>query len=202
MSVSLLKKMRPFLVSLVIVPALMSAPEDAATRTPGLVLANRIRPFTGGAGGTTTMVGKVALRHNLNVAGVVKAPSILTTDATLGSAVLIKTDGTLGVAAVPSTVKCKENIADMGSLSKKIMDLNPITFTYKNDPTQEVQVGLLAEQVEKTFPGYGLVERSEEGKPTAIRYHMLTPLLLNECQQQQKQIQELMDRVSKLEHKK
>jgi len=172
------------------------------------VTADHIRPLIG-TPGTTTMTGNVTLQHNLHVTNNVVAPNIKNVDATGFPAVLIKADGTLGIAAVPSTIACKENIMEIGSLSKKIMDLNPVTFTYKNDPKHEIQVGLLAEQVEKTFPKSGLVERSEDGKPTAIRYHLLTPLLINEYQQQQKQIQslnaqlqELKVLVSKLEQKK
>jgi len=160
------------------------------------VIADQIRP-SNGAPGTTTMIGKF------------RAPNIKNVDATGFPPVLIKADGTLGIAQTVSTTASKKNILEMGSLSKKIMDLNPVIFTYKDDPKQEMQVGLLAEQVEKIFPKSGLVDRSEDGKPTAIRYHMLTPLLINEYQQQHKQIQEMNAQlqelkalVKKLEQKK
>ena len=172
------------------------------------VKADRIRPSIS-TPGTTTMTGNVTLQQNLHVTKSVVALHIKGVDATGCPAVLIKADGTLGIASTISTAASKENIMEMGSLSKKIMDLNPVTFTYKNDPKKEVQVGLLAEQVEQIFPKSGLVERSEDGKPAAIRYHMLTPLLINEYQQQQKQIQdlnaqmqELKAHVSKLQQKK
>jgi hypothetical protein len=43
-----------------------------------------------------------------------------------------------------------------------------------------VQFGLIAEEVEKTFPE--LVARDEDGRPWTVRYHLLTPLLLADVQ--------------------
>jgi len=197
---------------------------DQATKVNGVVRANQIIPLNG-AKGTTQLVGHVILGKSLQVNGRtsflnnVGAPSlnvsgqttlqgnvvashIRSVDATLGEAVMVLSDGTLGVVAVPSSESLKQDICEMGSVSKKIMNLNPVMFTYKNDPTQTKQFGLMAEQVDALFPKSGLVVRSEDGKPSAIRYHLLTPLLLNEYQQQQKQIDALLDRVNKLEQKK
>jgi hypothetical protein len=50
------------------------------------------------------------------------------------------------------------------------------------------QFGLVAEEVAKVYPG--LVIRNEAGQAEGVRYEELTPMLLNELQQQQGRLAE------------
>ena len=60
------------------------------------------------------------------------------------AAVLINTStGQLGT--VPSSERYKENIEPMGNTS--VLDLEPVTFSYRSDPSKAIQYGLIAEQV-------------------------------------------------------
>ena len=64
--------------------------------------------------------------------------------------------------------------------------LRPVTFHYKTEPTGPRQYGLIAEEVAKVYPE--LVTRDAEGAIEGVRYEELTPLLLNELQQQHRQM--------------
>ncbi len=77
----------------------------------------------------------------------------------------------------------------MGEASEKLLALRPVTFKYKQEPvegTQPLQFGLIAEEVAEVLPD--LVIYDEEGRPETVRYHLLSSMLLNELQKQQRQI--------------
>ena len=61
-----------------------------------------------------------------------------------------------------------------------------MTFRYTADPEGAKQYGLIAEEVAEVYPE--LVNKSEEGQVESVQYHQLIPMLLNEAQQQQRQI--------------
>jgi hypothetical protein len=110
------------------------------------------------------------------------------TTATAAVPVLIGTDGQLGTAS--SSRRVKDDIADMGTASKVLMQLRPVTFHYKSDKNpkgRSPQYGLIAEEVEKVAPG--LVARSATGEIETVYYQHLTPMLLNEYQKQQRMIE-------------
>jgi hypothetical protein len=99
-----------------------------------------------------------------------------------GIAVLINASGVLGTTT--SSQFYKERIEDMAGLSEKIYALRPVKFHYKKEALQWEadieQYGLIAEEVEKTFPE--LVARDIKGNVHSVRYHFLIPLMLNEIQ--------------------
>jgi hypothetical protein len=98
-----------------------------------------------------------------------------------GNAVVVSSTGQLGVTV--SSERYKTAIATMGSNSRKLRQLRPVTFHLKADPNGAVQYGLIAEEVAKVYPE--LVIRNESGRIDGVRYDELAPLLLNEVQQQQ-----------------
>jgi hypothetical protein len=110
-------------------------------------------------------------------------------------AVLIDSAGQLGT--VSSSIRFKENVNDMGEISSPIMFLRPVTFNYKERSANEIQVGLVAEEVDKVMPN--LVAHDNEGEIFSVKYHDLPVLLLNELQKQSKLIADLQDRIAILE---
>ena len=105
------------------------------------------------------------------------------TTASGGIDVLIDANGMLGTTT--SSRRFKDNILDMGEASSKLFQLRPVTFFYKpqyDDGSHILQYGLIAEEVAKIYPD--LVVYGEDGQPQTIRYHLLTPMLLNELQKQ------------------
>jgi phage shock protein A len=74
----------------------------------------------------------------------------------------------------------------MGAETAKLSQLRPVTFKLKSDAQGTRQYGLIAEEVAKVYPE--LVIRDEQGRIDGVRYDELAPMLLNEVQQQQKQL--------------
>jgi hypothetical protein len=74
----------------------------------------------------------------------------------------------------------------MGAHSRGLYQLRPVIFHYKQDPQGERQYGLIAEEVTKVYPE--LVTRGATGEVEAVQYHKVIPMLLNEMQQQQRQL--------------
>jgi len=104
-----------------------------------------------------------------------------------GAPVYITPSGQLGVLA--SAERYKTAIAPLGSTTRKLVQLRPVSFHLKTDPTGTVQYGLIAEEVERVYPE--LVIRDEAGKIQGVRYDELAPMLLNEVQKQAAEIRHL-----------
>jgi hypothetical protein len=101
-----------------------------------------------------------------------------------GSAVYVNSMGQLGVLA--SSERFKTNVASMGAATGKLDLLRPVTFTLKSDPQAVVQYGLIAEEVAAVYPE--LVLHDADGQISGVRYEELAPMLLNEVQQQRREI--------------
>lgn len=105
--------------------------------------------------------------------------------------------GQLGVQT--SASRFKTDIRPVGAASDKLFDLRPVSFRYKQaDGSAEhpLQYGLLAEDVAKVLPE--LVDYDETGAAFAIRYHLLTPLLLAEIQNEHAANERLRDEIAVL----
>jgi Chaperone of endosialidase len=93
----------------------------------------------------------------------------------------------------------KQEIRDMEDASAGLLRLRPVSFLYVaavDDREQRPQYGLIAEEVAEIYPE--LVTRNAQGEPTGVRYHVLPPMLLNEIQRQQREIDELRAQVRAL----
>jgi hypothetical protein len=106
-----------------------------------------------------------------------------------GSPVYVNSSGQLGTST--SSRRFKEEISDMGEASNRLMALRPVTFRYNSEIDREerpLQYGLIAEEVAEVYPD--LVQYEKGGEPFSVRYHELSPMLLNEAQKQYWHIQE------------
>jgi hypothetical protein len=100
-----------------------------------------------------------------------------------GIPVYVNTLGQLGTAT--SSLRFKEDVADMGAASDVLMQLRPVTFHYKapyDDGQRVLQYGLIAEEVAAIDPG--LVQLGDDGLPLTVRYHFVNAMLLGEVQKQ------------------
>ena len=107
-----------------------------------------------------------------------------------GATVVASASGQLGVQS--SSRRYKQDIADMGVASDALLKLRPVTFHYKQaDEAGErpLQYGLIAEEVAQVMPA--LVVRDEDGQPETVAYQTLSSLLLNEYQQQHRDMRAL-----------
>ena len=129
-----------------------------------------------------------------------------------GVPVYVNSNGQLGT--LPSSLRFKEQVRDMGDSTDALMKLRPVTFRYKPEydkGERTLQYGLIAEEVAKVYPE--LVAYDNDGQPLHVRYQYLATMLLNEVQKQyhraeaeakvitaqEQKIDELEQRLSRLE---
>ena len=96
-----------------------------------------------------------------------------------------------------SSRRFKEQIADMGDSSGKLLQLRPVTYFYKPEfdgTHHQLQYGLIAEEVANIYPE--LVALDKDGQPYSVNYQALAPLLLNELQKQHKMVATQLQQIS------
>jgi hypothetical protein len=125
----------------------------------------------------------------------------VTTDVTDAIPVLIDSAGQLGTTS--SSIRFKQDVAEMADASNRLMELRPVTFHYKAQPNGPLQYGLIAEEAEHVMPE--LVVKDATGQPETVAYHERPVMLLNELQKlratihaQQAQITRLQRQVEAL----
>jgi hypothetical protein len=165
----------------------LAGAEAGAGQVDNIFVASRGQPpdnFTiriGDAGHVATFIGGIAGR-------------VTTSDVP----VLINASGKLG--STTSSLRFKEQVRPLADEDDQLEALRPVQFTYRPEfggDGHEVQYGLLAEEVAITFPE--LVARDQGGQPWAIRYQLLTPLILRSTQRLELRRRRLEERLEQLE---
>ena len=139
----------------------------------------------------TIRIGTEETQTDTFIAGISGATSVD------GVPVLINKSGKLGT--LMSSQRFKQHVQDMGEASNGLMRLRPVTFQYRSeydDGTGLRQYGLVAEEVAEVF--LDLVQYSDTGEPSAVRYHFVNALLLNEVQQQHRRIVHQQEKIADL----
>jgi hypothetical protein len=91
-----------------------------------------------------------------------------------------------------SSIRFKQGVGGMGRASRALFDLRPVLFSFKPElkaGESRRQFGLIAEEAAEVLPE--IVTHDADGRPFSVRYDLLSPLLLNEIQRQQRQIRTL-----------
>jgi hypothetical protein len=118
---------------------------------------------------------------------------------------LFNSTGTYGTI---SDVSLKENIVDATPKLADVMRLRVRNFNLKSDPEKRKVIGVVAQELEEVFPGLieevgdrvALEDGSFEEKPVkAVKYSVLTTILVKAIQEQQAIITALTARVEALE---
>jgi hypothetical protein len=104
-----------------------------------------------------------------------------------------------------SDYRLKSNVLPMQNAIDRILKINPVIYNWKNSD-DEVGEGFIAHELKEVVPLAVFGEKDEMNidgsiKPQGIDYGKLTPLLVAAMQEQQAQIEELSNRLIKLESK-
>jgi hypothetical protein len=103
---------------------------------------------------------------------------------------------TIGVIQT-SDANLKTNIQPTQYGLEEVLALNPVEYNWKDNPSGEKMVGLLAQEVQKIIPE--AVVAPGNGDPLGMKYSELIPVLVKAIQEQQKKIDELEKMVKKLQ---
>ena len=106
------------------------------------------------------------------------------------------------IAFNSSDIRLKKDIISIGEGLEKVMSLRPVEYRWRDSLDQSIQIGLIAQEVEKIIPEV-VVPFPQPGLPDAkgIKYEQLTPVLIKAIQEQQATIKSLEARIEKLEAK-
>jgi uncharacterized coiled-coil protein SlyX len=97
---------------------------------------------------------------------------------------------------VLSSERYKKDIKPMDKASESILALKPVTFHYKEDPTNTLSYGLVAEDVAKVAPDLAIMDK--EGKPMSVLYEEIPVRLLNEFLKEHKKVEEQQAAITEL----
>jgi trimeric autotransporter adhesin len=96
----------------------------------------------------------------------------------------------------PSDMRLKDDIESIDNSLERVMQLRPVTFTWKSDGKQGI--GFIAQEMENVIPD--LVVTGEDGYKGIYTVEMI-PFLVKALQEQQAMIDELQRKVSELQEK-
>ncbi len=119
-------------------------------------------------------------------------------ELTSGANVVVESDGRLGISA--SSRRFKEDVRAMGDVSERLARLRPVRFRYDSERSgaadRRLHYGLIAEEVAEVLPE--LVALDAAGQPLAVRYDLLSSLLLRELQEQRQELDRLRQEQGRL----
>ncbi len=99
----------------------------------------------------------------------------------------------------PSDINLKKNITPITiDTTDKIMNLKPTSFTFKDDSSNHIHYGFIAQELENEYPE--LIQSKPDSKYSklkAVNYLEIIPLLVNKIQLMQQEIDMLKSKVEK-----
>ena len=95
-----------------------------------------------------------------------------------------------------SDIRLKKDIEPLKNVLPDVMKLNGYSYYWKANKDTARQIGVLAQEVQKIFPQ--LVKADDKGM-LGVNYVELIPVLLTAVKEQQKEIDELNERIAKIE---
>lgn len=100
-----------------------------------------------------------------------------------------------------SDITLKKNVVEIGAVLDKVLKLRPVTWNWKaGQDTKKLKYGFIAQEVEKIFPDLVELNEWEDGTPRKfLSTNDMTPYLVAALKEQQEQIAQLRDRLSKLD---
>jgi hypothetical protein len=105
-------------------------------------------------------------------------------------------DGTIQT----SDIRLKNNIKPLKYGLKEILAVDPISYSFKNDASNKIQLGVSAQQLQTILPETVDVGTDAQ-KTLGVNYSEIIPVLINAIKEQQKEIEELKESLNKLTKK-
>lgn len=94
-----------------------------------------------------------------------------------------------GAVIQTSDARLKQEVAALGYGLRQILQLRPVSWTWKRKPNAGRQFGLIAQEVETILPELVSTDKGAE-QTKGINYSGLTPVVINAIQEQQAQIEQ------------
>jgi hypothetical protein len=113
------------------------------------------------------------------------------------SALALVMDSTHKIGTVVSSQRFKENIRSIGSDSERFAKLRPVKYTMRHDQKHTPMYGLIAEEIYSVYPE--LVVLDEQGKPLAVKEHLLPGIIINEVQAVERKVDYINDLLEQTE---
>ena len=101
----------------------------------------------------------------------------------------------LGSINNPSDINLKNNIEQITTDATILKNLNPVSFTFKDDEQNKKHFGFIAQELEILYPQ--LVSDNEGGFKT-VNYIEMIPILLSQMKNMQREIDKLKDEIKKI----
>jgi trimeric autotransporter adhesin len=163
-----------------------------------LILKSGIGTGTGAQGNIQLLNGNVGIgtaapSSKLEVCGNTRIIGTLNVSATISSSTGI---------TCPSDLRFKKNITGITNPLEKLMQVNGVHYNWRTEEfrnmnfNDQLQTGFIAQELEKVFPE--MVFTNEAGYKS-VDYSRLTPVLVETIKVQQKQIEEILNRLKQVE---
>jgi hypothetical protein len=101
----------------------------------------------------------------------------------------------LGSINNPSDINLKNNIEQIKTDTNILKNLNPVSFTFKDDDQNKKHFGFIAQELENLYPE--LVSNNELGFKT-VNYIEIIPILLSQMKNMQHEIDKLKEEIKKI----
>jgi trimeric autotransporter adhesin len=96
-----------------------------------------------------------------------------------------------------SDANLKTNITTSPYGLEQVLQMKPVQYNWKTNPTADLQIGFLAQDIQKIIPEAVVVPSN--GDPLGMKYTELIPVLVKAIQEQQKRADEQEKRIIELE---
>lgn len=96
-----------------------------------------------------------------------------------------------------SDIRTKRNIAALPYGLREVLKMQPVSYQWRNDASNQKKIGLIAQEVQSIVPE--VVIGNEKQETLGMNYAELVPVLINAIKQQQQQIEALKKRIARLE---
>jgi hypothetical protein len=133
-------------------------------------------------GGNASIGGNTSVSGSFSANGDIQAPNLLTG---IGTTLILDFTGNIRKSA--SDERLKDNIHPLSDILDKVLRLKGVEFTWKSDSTHAIDIGFVAQDVQKIFPE--LVMRYKDDGVLAVRYPNMVAILAEAIKEQQQQIE-------------